>query len=317
MAGPRPLTAELARAALAEAGVGPGAARVRAVERLAGGVSNLTYRVDRVDAPSVVLRLQRAGGIFEPYDVAREARVLQTLAPTAVPVPKVLAVVEASTVLGAPFFVMEFVDAPHMGQIQRSRLVSAAYVEAVAGIHAVPWREAGFEFLDAPAPGPGAAARDLDAVNARARRYGHDDDPFIAELGAWLAAHVPHTDDLVLCHGDINVFNYLFHDERVVAVVDWEQAHIGDRQSDLGLLAALSYLLGARGEPHELPFLADYAAHTGAPLPKLPYFVLAGLHKLAVIHRIWSAEGDSPPWYTWEQLVRSAALVRPWAEHDA
>ena len=112
------------------------------------------------------------------------------------------------------------------------------------------------------------------------------------------------------------MFNYLFLNDEVVAVVDWEQAHVGDRLSDLGLLAALSYLLGAQGAPAQLPILADYAERSGADLNSLPYWVLAGLHKLAVIHRIWSAEGDSPPWYSWEQVLASTSMVRDFVESD-
>jgi len=59
-------------------------------------------------------------------------------------------------------------------------------------------------------------------------------------------------------------------------VVDWEQAQIGDRLSDMGLLAAPSYLLGAQGPPAQLPIVADYGVRSGADLEALPYWVLAG-----------------------------------------
>ena len=106
------------------------------------------------------------------------------------------------------------------------------------------------------------------------------------------------------------MFNYLFRGEDVVAVVDWEQAQIADRQSDLGLLSALSYLLGAQGPPQRLPIMTEYRERTGAALSSLGYYVLAGLHKLAVIHRIWSELGDSPPWYSWDQITTSARMMR-------
>ncbi len=292
--------------ALAEAGL---PCVVQRVERLTGGVSNLTYRVDRDDGAPVVVRVQRTRGIFEPYNVVREARVLQALAPTTVPVPRVLAVQEQSDALATPFFVMEFIDAPHMGQIRRSERVLDVYVRTVAAIHAVDWRSAGLEFLDPPSPGPAAAQRDLERVRVRASAHGCGDDPFIVELGVWLETHLPETTALTLCQGDINVYNYLFAGETVVAVVDWEEAQIADRLSDLGLLAALSYLLGAQEPPEQIPLIARYAAVTGAGLEALPYFVLAALHKLAVVHRIWSEESGGSPWYAWEALARAVALV--------
>ena len=301
------LTVALARQALAEVRL---SAEVTQAAALAGGVSNLTYRLDRQGAPPVVLRVQREQGIFEPYDVVRESRVIEALAATDVPVPAVLATAGESRALGAPFFVMEFVDAPHMGEVPRTKQVTASYMAAVVSIHAVSWRDAGLGFLDPPAAGVETSQRDLATVNERAHRYGHDGDPFIAELGHWLANHQPETHDLVFCQGDINVFNYLFRDEQVIAVVDWEQAHVGDRQSDLGLLCALTYFFGAQGHPVDLPTMSDYRALSGQELPALPYFVLAGLHKLAVIHRIWSAAGDSPPWYDWETVVEVAGRMR-------
>ena len=254
------LTVRQAEAALAA--VGLKGAPVRAVEALTGGVSNLTYRVEPSDGPAVVVRIQPEHGIFEPYDVVREARVLTALRSTAVPVPAMLGTEADGETLGAPFFVMEYVDAPHMGAIPRSAAVTDSYVRAVAAIHDVDGRAAGLDFLAVPGTEP--AARDLAAVNARARRYGHDADPFIAELGEWLGRHHPSTEDLVLCQGDINVFNYLFQGEDVVAVVDWEQAQIADRQSDLGLLSALSYLLGAQGPPQRLPIMTEYAPAASA-----------------------------------------------------
>lgn len=302
------LTARQAEGALAA--VGLKGAPVRSVEALTGGVSNLTFRVEPSDGRAVVVRIQPAYGIFEPYDVIREARVLTALRSTAVPVPAVLGTEADVETLGAPFFVMEYVDAPHMGAIPRNAAVTDSYVRAVAAIHDVDWRAAGLNFLSPAVPGTEPAARDLAAVNARARRYGHDADPFIAELGEWLGRHHPSTAELVLCQGDINVFNYLFRGEDVVAVVDWEQAQIADRQSDLGLLSALSYLLGAQGPPQRLPIMMEYGERTGASLSSLGYYVLAGLHKLAVIHRIWSELGDSPPWYAWDQITTSTRMMR-------
>lgn len=302
------MDAEAVATALAEAGLLPAGAPVGSVAPLAGGVSNLTLRVELADG-AVVVRVQRQRGIFEPYDVVREARVLEALGSTPVPVPGVRAVRAESAALGAPFFVMEFVDAPHMGRVARSARVIERYIAAVAAIHAVGWREAGLGFL-APPDGQPPAAYDLNLVRARAAAHGCADETFIAELDGWLAAHPPAAATPALCQGDINVFNYLFQDEAVVAVVDWEQAQIGDRLSDLGLLAALSYLTGAQGPPAALPLIRDYAAHTGASLGALPYFVLAALHKLAVIHRIWSAEAGEPPWFAWEAILRSAARLR-------
>ncbi|OWY62551.1 hypothetical protein B7486_57815, partial [cyanobacterium TDX16] len=81
------------------------------------GYSSINRRLDLDGAPEprVVLKVQPSSGIFEPYDVLREATVLRRLAGSAVPVPRVLAEEPDPTVLGAPFFAMSWIDAPHMG----------------------------------------------------------------------------------------------------------------------------------------------------------------------------------------------------------
>ena len=304
------LTVAAASEALAECGV---ASEATALARLDGGVSNLTWRVERAGASPVVLRVERARGIFQPYDVLREGRVLRALANTAVPVPAVLGDAARSAALGAACIVMEWVDAPHMGQAPPSPRLFEAYRAAVDAIHAVDWRAAGLEFLGAPAPGADAALRDLDAVAARAEAFGCAGDPFIAELAASVRAALPNSPPPRLCHGDINVFNYLVGDDgSICAVVDWEQAQLGDPLSDWGLICALSGLKGSDDAPEEMP-LAQPSLTAGNRSPSdLRYWTLHQLYKLAVIHRIWSEIGDMPPWYTWGDVKRvgEAALGR-------
>ena len=307
------LTAERARAALAECGV---EGRATSAERLGGGVSNLTWRVERAGAaPAVVLRLQRERGIFQPYDVLREARVLRCLADTAVPVPPVLGEADAPNALGAPYMVMGWIDAPHMGQAASSPRLSANYRAAVDAIHAVDWRAAGLGFLDPPAAGSEAADRDLALVAARAEAFGCGGDPFLADLAAACRALLPDSPEPRLCHGDINVFNYLVGGEsEIVGVVDWEQANLGDPLSDWGLISALAALKGAPGPPEEMPLSAPSLRAHGRTARELRYWMLHQLYKLGVIHRIWSEIGDEPPWYTWDEFARTAAAARERAE---
>src|SRR5690606_27515857 len=84
--------------------------------RADGGASNLTYRValGAAPMPAVAVRVQRERGIFEPYDVVREGRVIRHLGDSDIPVPAFIGAEPDTDVLGAPFVVMEWVDAPHM-----------------------------------------------------------------------------------------------------------------------------------------------------------------------------------------------------------
>jgi hypothetical protein len=91
-------------------------ARVVGVEPLTDGLSNVTCRLKVTDGPvtTAVLRIQPTRGIFEPYDVLREGRVLSHLAGAAVPVPGLLAAESDPRFFGSPFLLLESIDAPHM-----------------------------------------------------------------------------------------------------------------------------------------------------------------------------------------------------------
>src|SRR3954471_5009728 len=133
-----------------------GSSNVEAVEPLTDGLSNVTCRLVLSDAPvaAAVLRIQPERGIFEPYDVLREGEVLRCLARTAVPVPGVLASEGNPSFFGAPFLLLEWVDAPHMPAPEVDPAAFFAdltpFAGALAAIHALDWRAAGLQFLGVP-----------------------------------------------------------------------------------------------------------------------------------------------------------------------
>ena len=296
------LTPSLATEALDACGVG---GRVLSAERLDGGVSNLTWRIERSHDAPVVLRLERSHGIFQPYDVLREARVIGCLERSAIPVPKVLGSIGADSPLGAPYVILSWLDYPHMGMVPMTPAVVDSYRSMVESIHALDWRSLDLDFLDPPPAGHEAALRDLDAVRARAIAFNCQHDHLIAEIGATLNQHLPDSPEPRLCHGDINVFNYLVGDDGAIAgVVDWEQAQLGDPLSDWGLITALGSLKGMNAPPEEHPLAAPAFQRLGREARDLRYWMLHQMYKLAVIHRIWSEIGDSPPWYSWSDVER-------------
>ncbi len=299
------LTPARATEALLAAGVG---GLATAAQRLDGGVSNLTWHIERADDVPVVLRLERKVGIFQPYDVRREARVISALGPSFIPVPKVLAVCGEESPLGAPYILLSWLDYPHMGLVPMTKSVVDNYRSMVESIHALDWRSLGLEFLDPPPAGHEAALRDLDAVRARAVHFGCQRDHLISEIGAILNRHLPDSPEPRLCHGDINVFNYLVaEDSSIAGVVDWEQAQLGDPLSDWGLITALASLKGLDAPPEDHPLAAPAFARSGRDVKDLRYWMLHQMYKLAVIHRIWSEIGDQPPWYSWSDVERVSA----------
>ena len=130
-----------------------------------------------------------------------------------------------------------------------------------------------------------AVLREVEAVAARMPAFGCEDEPLLVRALAALRESAPGDGRLQLCQGDINIFNYLFRGGEVVAVVDWEQAHIGDARSDVGQLVALSHLKGAPfGPAGEASFVQAYQAAAGIELPHMDYFRALWLFELGVIY---------------------------------
>lgn len=288
-------------------------ARVTGIAPVDGGASNITCRVEVEAAPlaALALRVQRERGIFEPYDVLREGRVIALLQRSPIPVPRLLACEPDASVLGAPFIVLEWVDAPHMG-VAGAEADFGAYTAMVAAIHGLDWRGCGLAELGVPANAGAAVRGELEAVAARMPGFRCSDDPLLGRALARLRASVPGDGRLALCQGDINVFNYLFRARRVVAVVDWEQARISDPRSDIGQIVALIHLKGMPFvAPGELPFVRAYEAASGASVHGLEWFRAFWLFQLGVIAHGWRLFNGSEPWYTREQLetLLEAALA--------
>ena len=289
---------------------------VDSVDPLTDGLSNLTCRLSLTNSPvaTAVLRVQPKAGIFEPYDVMREAAVMRCLAGTSVPVPGVLATDSDSSFFGAPCLLMEWVDAPHMPAPEVDPAAFAAdlppFAEALAAVHALDWRAAGLDFLGVPeSPGDGFA-REVDVVEGRMRAFGCDEDPLLTGALSVLRASTPTEGRLALCHGDPNPFNYLFRDRKVVAVVDWEQARIGDPRSDVAQLVALSHLRGAApfGPVRENVFVQLYEGATGDTVEGLDLFRAFWVFQLGVVYHGWKTFGVEP-WFTWEQIEDLLPLV--------
>ena len=213
------------------------------VAPIAGGRSNLTSVVTDADGRRVVVRRPPLSGVLaSAHDVVREGRIMAALAPTAVPVPGVLAVATEEQ-LGAPALVMEHVEglvvrdrevAAGLDREARARLAPALAV-VLATLHEV----------DVDAVGLGELARRSGYLARQVARWSRQleagSDRRIAvleELAHRLAAAVPEEEQLALVHGDYRLDNLIVDGDRVLAVLDWELATLGDPLADLGTLLA-------------------------------------------------------------------------------
>jgi aminoglycoside phosphotransferase (APT) family kinase protein len=203
----------------------------------------------------IVVRLPPPVPTFPSYDLAAQARVLDVLARSAVPVPRVVAFEEDAAWLGAPFLVMAheagrpgaeapaldpwLVDAPH----EQQRRLHRDFVTTLASIHRVDWRS---DELASVLRGGDLSLGGEIAWWTAYLDWAHDGapPPALADALAWCAATTPVSEPPAsLCWGDARLGNVLCSDDyRITAVLDWELASIGPAEMDLAWYLVLSEL---------------------------------------------------------------------------
>lgn len=285
-------------------GAGPLRARL-----LSGGRSNITYLVESDDGGRWVVRRPPLGHVLPTaHDMAREFRVLSALADTDVPTPRPFALCEDPAVNGAPFYVMEYVpgvivEGPLPGGFaataaERARL-GAAVVDALARLHAVDPASVGLGGFGKP---DGYLRRQVERWIQQWERSKTRELALVADLARRLAAAIPESPRATIVHGDYRLGNMVLDagdPGRVLAILDWEMATLGDPLADLGWL--LIYW-GERGDPVDwLEFgggvgttaqegfptraqlVARYEACAGISAAAIDFYRALAFFKLAVI----------------------------------
>ena len=276
-------------------------------EVIPGGRSNLTYIVDDGERRFVVRRPPLAHVLPTAHDMAREYRVLAALQGTGIPVPRVIALCEDDSVIGARFYVMEWID----GHVVRDALpaefpdttdtrqaMSSALVATLLRLHAI----------DPDAVALGDFGHPDGFLPRQVRRWWQQWEasktrelPSIEELRRRLDETVPVPSAPGIVHGDYRLDNVMYapaDPSRIVAVIDWEMCTIGDPLCDVGLLCvywaddaseAAARTLHGRAITVEDGFykradlLRDYAAGTQRDLTSLDWYIALGAYKLAII----------------------------------
>jgi len=217
-----------------------------AVDRVAGGRSNLTAIVTGADGRRVVVRRPPLSGVLaSAHDVVREGRIMAALAGTAVPVPDVLASADEQDGPGTAVLVTAHVD----GTVVRDRRAASRLepTERARLTDAVPTTLALLHEVDVDAVGLGDLARRDGYLARQVARWSRQLDagsdrelPELVELARVLAASVPEQREVALVHGDYRLDNLIVDVTTggVRAVLDWELATLGDPLADLGTLLA-------------------------------------------------------------------------------
>lgn len=268
---------------------------------IAGGRSNLTYRVADATGHAWVLRRPPLHGVLpSAHDVAREHRIISALGSSKVPVPGVIGLCLDAEISGAPFFVMDVVpgqvirtrtDAVRLPKDQR-RAVAEDLVDVLATLHAVDPDGIGLGDLG---PREDYVQRQLRRWHRQFERVKTRDLPLIDELRARLAADVPAQGSPRLVHGDYRLDNLIVDRGRVRAVLDWELSALGDPRADLGTLVTYWGVPGddrsplpdapttAAGFPSPDWLVRRYAVVSGAEPRDVDFFVAFAHWRLAVI----------------------------------
>ena len=297
-------------------GIVPGASLT--VERITTGHSNETFLVRRGGGAWILRRPPRVPLAPTAHDMVREARLLRVLARTAVPAPRLVAACGEPDVIGAPFHLTEPLDgwvireeAPDafLAPAARPR-VGKAFIAALASLHGADWRGLGLADFGRP---EGFLERQVARWTKQLETYRQRPLPDMDALALWLATHRPPGEEPTIIHGDYHLDNVMYAPSlppRVLAILDWETATIGDPLVDVGLCTALwpdpddeglpmgdsapLARLGGFGSRRDLA--AHYARESGRSIDHLPYYQALGLFRLACI-----LEGS------WARHVRGAA----------
>ena len=207
------------------------------VRRLSVGHSRAMHRVETDDGTFVV-RVEQ-GGVFGTSS-REEFGIMRGLAAAGYPVAPTLWYEPTGDVLGQPFFVMGFVEGTEIADERAMDEATAAdFVRLLAELHAVDWAAAGIS-PDIVPNSPSEAThlqieRWADIYRAAAPRP----NPLLEEAAAWLHRHAPPLDRVSVVHGDAGPGNVVQADGKIVAVTDWEFAHLGDPAEDWSFCLAM------------------------------------------------------------------------------
>jgi aminoglycoside phosphotransferase (APT) family kinase protein len=277
------------------------------VQQFHSGFSNLTYLVSVGETELVLRRPPFGKKAKTAHDMSREYRILSALKPVFPYVPEPLAYCDDTAVMDVPFYVMERLqgvilrkevpEAPALGAPAAGRLCRR-WVDVLGDLHALDYRGCGLADLGNP---DGYVARQVRGWSRRYRDARTRDVPDFEPVMAWLSAGMPPDySKPALVHNDYKFDNVILDPAdltRIIGVLDWEMATIGDPLMDLG--ASLGYWVEpadsdelklirtlpthARGMLTRRQIVELYEKKTGITIKNFAWYYCFGLFRLAVI----------------------------------
>lgn len=268
---------------------------------IAGGQSNPTFALGN-ERPRWVLRKQPAGQLLpSAHAIDREFRIQKALEGTGVPVPRMLAYCDDRSVIGSPFYLMEWVEGrvmpdyalPDIPESQR-RSYYTSMATTLATLHCVDWAAAGL--ADFGRPG-NFFERQIARWSRQWAASSPGSDTQMERLIGWLRAHIPSEEKTTIVHGDFRMGNLMFHptEPTVVAVLDWELSTLGNPLADAAFSAMAWHMLPAEfnglrnidlaghGIPTQAEYLSEYAAASGGAESVTAFHLAFSMFRFSVI----------------------------------
>jgi len=276
------------------------------VRQFSGGASNLTYLL-RYPERDLILRRPPAGTkAASAHDMSREYRVQDSLKPVFPYVPTMVGLCQDEAVMGSDFYVMERLDGTILRkQFPRDlglddagrRQLCESVIDCLVDLHSVDPNAAGLADLG---KGEGYVRRQVEGWSRRYRAAKTWNVPSFERVMEWLDENQP--DDVGTCviHNDFRLDNVVLapdDPERIVGILDWEMATIGDPLMDLG--GAMAYWVQAdddrfmhilRRQPTHVPGMLTrqqvvdrYAQRSGRQIDNWAFYEVFGLFRLATI----------------------------------
>ncbi len=276
------------------------------VTQYSGGASNWTYCLS-YPGKEVILRRAPAGTKAKgAHDMGREYRLQNALKPVYDFVPQMLAHSDDESIIGAEFYVMEKL----VGVIPRTnmpkdlvlseeqvRQLCLNSLDALIQLHQVDYKRAG---LDTLAKGEGYTQRQIEGWIYRYEKAKTWNVPSARKVKNWLSNNMPETETICLTHNDFRLDNLVLDSKdptKIIGVLDWELATLGDPFMDLG--NSLAYWVEAgddriarstRRQPTHLEGMLTrkqvidyYLEKTNSSVDDFRFYEVYGLFRLAVI----------------------------------
>lgn len=276
------------------------------VTQFSGGASNWTYRLKFENTEVILRRAPTGAKASGAHDMAREYHLQKKLKPHYPYVPEMLALCEDKEILGSVFYVMEKLE----GIIPRKNFpksvswdekttnaICHSFIDKLIELHQVDYKKEG---LDEIGKGEGYIERQIIGWNKRYSDAKTWNVPSGKKVMRWLENNMPQEEKLCVIHNDFRLDNVVLdvnQPSKILGVLDWELASIGDPLMDLGNSLAYwvqedddFFIKSMRRQPSNAPgmmtrkeILNYYAEKTGTEIADFRFYRVYGLFRLAGI----------------------------------